>query len=259
MTRPLNDKGVSVIIGTLLLILITVTAAAALALMISQMQKAEMNRQSQMTAVKDEDIVISGMSAANNAYLWNATPYNITNSQNWSSVSFNLMNLNTQNANVAGIAINNNYAYPINFTLLSPPSPPMGFCNLTAGGGGCQVFGSNSYLPYLTIPAGQSIQVTLNLTSSLTGSYIHPIGTSDQIDIKILTSLTNIFEQTYRVPTPVIVYNTETDNPWLNPAGQHHAGRLPVIFSKCDHRQSELDTNECNKYLADEWKLFRYK
>lgn len=61
MTRPLNDKGVSVIIGTLLLILITVTAAAALALMISQMQKAEMTRQSQIQNVHDEDIVISGL------------------------------------------------------------------------------------------------------------------------------------------------------------------------------------------------------
>ena len=228
MTRPLNDKGVSVIIGTLLLILITVTAAAALALMISQMQKAEMTRQSQIQNVHDEDIVISGLSFVNNATLWNSTypnpPFNISNSQNWSSVTFNLMNLNTQNANVAGIAINNYYAYPINYTLLAPPSSPTGYCNLTIGGvtmggGPCTVFGSDAYLPYLTIPAGSSVQVTVNLTSSLTDVSGSPtgdtppfIGTGSQADIKILTSLTNIFEQTYKPPTPVIVYNTQTAN-----------------------------------------------
>jgi flagellin-like protein len=209
MTRLQNDQGVSVIIGTLLLILITVTAAAALGLMISQMQKAEMTRQSQITAVKDEDIVISGVSLANNANLWGTSPYNISNSQNWSSISFNLMNLNTQDAGVAAIAINNYYEYPINFTSLSL-STPQGYCNLTVEGSGCQVLGSNSNTPYLTIPAGKSIQVTLNLTSSLTGSYSPSIETGNQIDIKILTSLTNIFEQTYRLPTPVIIYNTET-------------------------------------------------
>ena len=52
MTRPLNDKGVSVIIGTLLLILITVTAAAALGLMISQMQKTAANQQEHIAEVK---------------------------------------------------------------------------------------------------------------------------------------------------------------------------------------------------------------
>jgi len=226
--RPLNDKGVSVIIGTLLLILITVTAAAALALMISQMQKEEATRQSQLQAVHDEDVVISGLSFVNNVTLWDSTypnqPFDISNSQNWSSVTFNLMNLNTQNVNVAGIAINNYYAYPINYTLLAPPSSPTGYCNLTAGGvamggsgGPCTVFGSDAYLPYLTIPAGSSVQVTVNLTSSLTDFSGSPfgdtpsfIGTGSQIDIKILTSLTNIFEQTYKPPTPVIIYNTQT-------------------------------------------------
>jgi len=212
MTRPHNDQGVSVIIGTLLLILITVTAAAALALMVSQMQKAEMTRQSQMAAVKDEDIIISGMNLGYNQTLWNSTypnpPLNIPYSNNWSSVSFNLMNLNTQDINVAGIAINNYYAYPVSFTSLSLSSP-MGSCNLTMGGGGCQVLGSNSYLPYLTIPAGKSIRVTLNLTSSLTDITSPSIGTGNQIDVKILTSLTNIFEQSYKLPTPVIVYDTE--------------------------------------------------
>jgi len=208
MTRPQNDQGVSVIIGTLLLILITVTAAAALALMVSQMQKAEMTRQSQIAAVKGENIGISGMSLVNNENLWNTTPYKITNSQNWSSVSFNLMNLNTQDANVAGIAINNYYGLNFTFTSLSG-SYSMGGCYLLGEQGGyCNASYSNpnlnSNLSFFTIPAGQSTKITIDLTSTPV-----PIGTGNQIDIKILTSLTNIFEQTYRLPTPVIVYNTE--------------------------------------------------
>ena len=212
MNRPRNDQGVSVIIGTLLLILITVTAAAALALMVSQMQKAEMTRQSQIAAVKGEDIVISGMSLVNNESLWNTTPYNnITNSQNWSSVSFNLMNLNTQDANVAGIAINNNYGLNFTFTSLSGSYSRGGCYSLGGQGGYCNASYSNpnlnSNLSFFTIPAGQSTKITIDLTGVPV-----PIGTGNQIDIKILTSLTNIFEQTYKLPTPVFVYNTESTN-----------------------------------------------
>lgn len=213
MTRLHRDQGVSVIIGTLLLILITVTAAAALALMVSQMQKAEMTRQTQIQAVKDEQIVISGVSLANNGTLWRSSPFNVTNSQNWSLVTFNLMNLNTQAASIMGISISPSassvyYTYPLNFSSLSGSSP--GYCNLTPGGGGCQYLNSATTTPYLVIPAGGSVKVTMNLTGSLIGDTSPVLGTGDQIDVKVLTSLTNIFEQTYRLPTPVIVYSAAT-------------------------------------------------
>lgn len=205
MTRPRDDKGVSVIIGTLLLILITVTAAAALALMVSQMQKAEMTRQSQMQAVHDEDIVISGVSLTNNESYWNQIG---VPPQNWSSISFDLMNLNTQDTNIVGIAINNQYLLPFSFSSLSG-SYSSGNCSaLGSPGGWCNSSSSlGSYVnsSQFAIPAGKSTKITIDLTPAAP-----PIGTGDQIDIKVLTSLTNIFEQTYKLPTPVIVYNTET-------------------------------------------------
>jgi|GEM_PF-1002027 len=220
MARPHRDQGVSVIVGTLLLILITVTAAAALALMVSQMQKAEMTRQTQIQAVKDEQIAISGVSLNNNQNVWSNAPYphNISGSQNWSSITFNLMNLNTQPVAVMGISVSSSpaeadYLYPVNFSSLSGASP--GYCNLTSGGGGCWDVNGNLLSPaYLTIPAGNSVKITMNLTESLTGDgYTDQfIGTDQQIDIKVLTSLTNIFEQTYRLPTPVIQYSTATSN-----------------------------------------------
>ena len=105
MTRPHNDQGVSVIIGTLLLILITVTAAAALALMVSQMQKAEMTQQSHLAAVKAESVQFSSVSFQNDPTVWNQTPYNITNSGNWSSVTLHLVNLNTDDVDIVAIAV----------------------------------------------------------------------------------------------------------------------------------------------------------
>jgi len=112
-----------------------------------------------------------------------------------------------------GIAINDNYAFPLNFTSLSGETPA-GYCNLTVNGGGCQYI--NSYTtPYLIVPSGKSIRVTLNLTGSLnsdTGVAPFFVGTGQQIDIKVLTSLTNIFEETYRLPIPVISYSSASAN-----------------------------------------------
>ena len=117
MTRPLNDQGVSVIIGTLLLILITVTAAAALGLMVSQMQKDAMNRQSHINAVNSENVQLVSVGFSNNVTFWSQPPYNISNSGNWSSVTLNLLNLNTDDVKIIGIAVNDQYAH--NFTTLS--------------------------------------------------------------------------------------------------------------------------------------------
>lgn len=206
MTRPLNDQGVSVIIGTLLLILITVTAAAALGLMVSQMQKDAMNRQSHINAVNSEKIQISGVMLNNNNDTW--FQLGVNNSQNWSSISFNMMNLNTQDVSINGIAINNHYLFNFSFTSLSGSvssgnctslGNPQGWCNTSYASG------SYSNSSFFTIPAGQSTKIKLDLTSITSAP---PIGPNDQIDIKVLTSLTNIFEQIIKPPTAVISYNT---------------------------------------------------
>jgi hypothetical protein len=212
MRTRTGEESVSVIVGTLLLILITVTAAAGLALMVSQMEKQEMNRQSQINAVKDEMLQISGLSLENDPTFWNQSPYNVSSSQNWSSVSFNLMNLNTQAASVLGIAINNQYTTTLNFTSL-PDSFPTGYCNFMGGNELCiynntgNLFDPDVNTTSFAIPAGQSEKVTINLASDNP-----PIGTSSQIDIKVITSLTNIFEKTFLPPTPLIIYNTGTTN-----------------------------------------------
>jgi flagellin-like protein len=110
MTGRTNDQAVSVIVGTLMLILITVTAAAGLAVMISTMQKDEMNRQTHIAAVKNENITILNVAFENNQTEWVDVP----NPKNWSSVRVTLLNMNIDDVTVMGIAINGQYA--LNFT-----------------------------------------------------------------------------------------------------------------------------------------------
>ena len=118
MKGPGNESGVSVIVGTLLLILITVTAAAGLALMVSQMQKDEMNRQSHLASVKNENITILNVAFENSKSEWeNYGGVNYTINPDWpywSSVKLTLLNLNTDSVVVLGIGINDRYA--LNFT-----------------------------------------------------------------------------------------------------------------------------------------------
>lgn len=167
--------------------------------MVSQLQKDQINRQNHLAAVQSESIQLSGLSLTPDSSL-----------QYWGNISFNLMNLNIHDASVVGIAISKSNAdkkYVDHFNTSSLSSSLTGNCTNFAimGNGTCYGFSDPMKLPTLTIPAGSGMSITMNLTDNNI-----QIGTSDQVDILILTSLGNTFEQTYRLPTPVIVYNTET-------------------------------------------------
>jgi flagellin-like protein len=204
MTRSPNDKGVSVIVGTLLLILITVTAAAGLALMVSQMQKDELNRQSHLAAVAAENITILNVAFENNQTEWNLT--GIQNSQNWSSVRLTLVNLNTANTMVMGIAINDHYA--VNFTDRSRTDPSVLSRN---------IYNSTNYL---TIPATGSKEVYIDFVANATDDPTGLIDYSQALyfavnapqNIKILTSLTNFFQTTLKPPNPIYQISIESEN-----------------------------------------------
>ncbi len=209
MTRPHNDQGVSVIIGTLLLILITVTAAAALALMVSQMQKTEMTQQSHLAAVKAENVQFSSVSFQNDPNVWNQTPYpnNITNSGNWSSVTLHLVNLNTEDVDIVAIAVSisgsSNAQYVSNITVI----------NATLNGQPLQQTYNQSSLGTfnLDIPGTQSREIQINFTNGFPNSPLF-ISTQGQVKIVIMTSLNNFFEQTYKSPNPVVQSSIATEN-----------------------------------------------
>ena len=135
MRTRTGEESVSVIVGTLLLILITVTAAAGLALMVSQMQKDEMNRQTHLNAVKNENITILNVAFENNQTEWDKVG---VSPEYWSSVKLTLVNMNTDDVRIIGIAINDHYA--LNFTDKSRTDPSVSLRT---------IFNSTNYL---TIP-----------------------------------------------------------------------------------------------------------
>ncbi len=199
MTGQKNETAVSVIIGTLLLILITVTAAAGLALMVSQMQKDEMNRQTHMAAVKNEQIQILNPKLTNDPVAWNQTPFNVTGDQvwnNWSSITFTLSNLNTDDSKVVGVAINDRYSRNIT-TVDNTPSALRQTYNI-----------SNN--EYLTLPGTKSQKIQINFTDDFPSAQYNPTG--NQIKVQIITSLYNTFEKTFKPPNPVFQTKIDTED-----------------------------------------------
>jgi flagellin-like protein len=190
-----NDSGVSVIVGTLLLILITVTAAAGLAIMVSQMQKDEMNRQSHLAAVKSEKIEILNIGLTNNQTEWNRTPWNIPYSTNWSSMTLTLVNLNTDDVKVIGIAINDHYI--TNYSTKNDPS----FLDSEL---------INISNPYLSIPGTKSKKVQINFLDEL--PHNTRVQTDSKIQVRIMTSIYNTFEKTFKPPNPVIQMMIESED-----------------------------------------------
>jgi hypothetical protein len=204
MRRRTGEDSVSVIVGTLLLILITVTAAAGLALMVSQIQKDEMNRQSHLNAVKNENVNILNVAFENNQSEWELA--GVKNSQNWSSVKLTLVNLNTDDVKILGIAINGHYA--LNFTDKSRTDSSV--LSRT-------IFNSTNYL---SIPATKSQDVYIDFVANASDdpsgfvdySGAQYFGVRNSQNIRIGTSLTNFFEKTLKPPVPLSQIKIETDD-----------------------------------------------
>jgi hypothetical protein len=207
MTGRTNEEAVSVIVGTLLLILITVTAAAGLAIMVAQLQKNEMDQQSHIAAVKSEQIEILNPGLTNDPpawnqthpVAWNETPFTIPGNQswkNWSSITFSLSNLNTDDVNVIGIAINGHYTR--NITAINTAPLPV------------RVSYNISDNDYLTIAGSKSQRIQINFTDDFPSPRY--INDGDQVKITVMTSLYNTFEKICRPPNPVIHTKTETED-----------------------------------------------
>ena len=207
MTGRTNEEAVSVIVGTLLLILIAVTAAAGLAIMVAQLQKNEMDQQSHIAAVKSEQIDILNPDLTNDPVAWNQTtssewhqpPFNVSGDQswkNWSSLTFRLSNLNNDDVNVIGIAINDHYAR--NFTTITISPVPV------------RVPYNISDHDYLTIPGSKSQQVQIKFTGDFPSTQY--VNDGDQVKITVMTSLYNVFEKICKPPNPVMHTKTETED-----------------------------------------------
>jgi len=98
-----DESGLSVIVGTLLLIIVVVGSVSALALMVSEAQKKDIERNSLRIAVESENLKITSL----------ALKTDNLSDENWSTIKMNVVNLNTEEARIVGININdrnaNNY------------------------------------------------------------------------------------------------------------------------------------------------------
>jgi hypothetical protein len=174
-----DNRGVSVVVGALMLIIIVVTAASALALFVSGMQKEEIERRSHIAAVGNEELEVSyiDLTAGNNT-------------GNLSLMNITILNLNVKDAYVTEIGVNGRYA--IN----------------------CTVDGENITLTKrILVPAAGSKEVDLNLTANSSDFATSPsVRVKEPVTIRLITSLTNSFERTFKPPTPIIRTGIEMED-----------------------------------------------
>ena len=129
-----DNRGVSVVVGALMLIIIVVTAASALALVVSEMQKEEIGRRSHIASVENEELEVSYIDLEKKS----TSPY-------WSSMNITILNLNVEDSYATAISVNDRYA-----------------TNCTSDG---ETF---NLANRLRIPAAGSKEVHLNFTSDFT-------------------------------------------------------------------------------------------
>ncbi|WP_342685949.1 archaellin/type IV pilin N-terminal domain-containing protein, partial [Methanoculleus sp. UBA291] len=184
-----NEEGVSVIVGTLLLILITVTAAVGLAIMISEFQKEDMERQSHIRSVENENLSLPYIDPTNNKTFWKDYNTTMDYSGNWSTLNLTIQNMNIVDSYVTAISVNGRYVK--NYTYNETPY-------------------DLNQSKRLLIPARKSREVQVNFTSNFDEPFF--VGTGEALNIRVMTSLYNTFERTFQQPTPVVHLAIETEN-----------------------------------------------
>jgi len=183
-----DESGLSVVVGTLLLIIVVVGSVSALALMISEAQKKEMERNSLRIAVESENLKITSL----------ALKTDNLSDENWSTIKINIVNLNTDEARIVGININDRNAK-----------------NYTDG-----VRNYNFQNQFL-LTEGASRQIIFNLISNSSSNSTFPLNISftpplnisrkDPIRVILFTSLANNFERVFLPPVPIIKVNVESE------------------------------------------------
>ncbi|NJD53403.1 MAG: hypothetical protein FIB07_11105 [Candidatus Methanoperedens sp.] len=183
-----DESGLSVVVGTLLLIIVVVGSVSALALMVNEAQKKEMERNSFRIAVESENLKITSL----------APRTDNPGDENWSIIKINIVNMNTEEARIVGININDRNAK-----------------NYTDG------VREYNFPGQFAVPGGASRQIILNLisnsssnsTSSLNISFTSPFNISrkDPIRVILFTSLANNFERVFLPPVPIIKVNVESE------------------------------------------------
>ncbi|HDH41334.1 MAG TPA: type IV pilin [Candidatus Altiarchaeales archaeon] len=177
-----NRKGISNIMGALLLVAIVVVAAAGFAVMVSEIQKREMERRSNIAAVEGEELRIMSIDAV----------LDETDHQRMEMLNVSVLNLDSRESRLVTVLINDRGAN--NFTSTDDKGNPAIF----------------SFHRRLKIPAAGSRVISINFTSNYDSRY--NVSITEPLKITLFTERANNFKRIFTPPTAVVKTSIETED-----------------------------------------------
>ncbi|MBN2251313.1 MAG: hypothetical protein JW724_04495 [Candidatus Altiarchaeota archaeon] len=176
-----NNKGISDVMGALLLIAVAVIAVSGIAVMVAEMQKSEMERQSNIEAVEKENIrIMSVLPTVNDS----------TNL--FESLKITAANLNSRDSRVAYVMINDRPAN--NYTSTDDYNQEKNF----------------SFYDRLRIPAGGDRIILIDFNESYRPEY--NLSAEKPLKVVIVSENANYFMEICNPPKAVIKTSIETED-----------------------------------------------
>jgi len=217
-----DSRGVSVVVGAIMLTLIVVTAATSYAIFVSDQQKKIQTVETLKLQQDLENITILALEDM---------MYSPNSGELENNISFAITNMNSEETVITSMNINNNYIRHFNITR------PDGWReNYT------MPFNGSGKRPI--IHPREQIRLTINISNGDVVIFKN-ITTNDAIILHIFTSLTNDFTKTFIPPTAIIQIVTESQ--W-NSTSHNYETYLILDGSLSDHPGSG--------YIARwEWKI----
>lgn len=180
-----NNRGVSEVVGAMLLIVVAIIAVSGVAVMVAEMQKNAAERQSNIEAIENENLKIMSI----------IPTLNDTDPTRFSALRINVMNLNSQESRVAAVLINGRPAD--NITSTDQYNTPRNF----------------SYYDRLIIPAGQSRNIDVNFSGDANSfANGHNVSALETLKITIFTAGANTFTRIFTPPKALIKTSIETED-----------------------------------------------
>ena len=176
-----NKKGISNVIGTMLLVVVVVVAVSGFAVVVSEIQKKESERLGTIAAVESEILKITHIDP-------------VISGTNLEALDFTLLNLNSRDARIVSVIINDRSAG--NFTSTDDYNNPDNF----------------NFYNRLTLLPGTNKVIHIDFTNE---SYFNPaynLSITEPLEITVFTSYANNFKKLFTPPKPVIKTSVETES-----------------------------------------------
>jgi hypothetical protein len=162
-----------------------------------------MNRQSHIADVENEELKIQGVELENIGDEWRLTLTNESDARgNWSTLRFTVVNLDTKDSQIVGVGVKPGNQGTMQYAWNSSVEGSM-----------------HNLSRRIPVPAAKSTEITLSLVANFTASQpAFPVNTSlhlqydDSLTIRVITSLQNVFEETFKPPIPGMKTRIESED-----------------------------------------------